>query len=448
MNNSRIEDVVDSYEVALTVLKNAGTHPSEEEVLYVLNARDEVHKALNDKTQESTGAEFDARVKALNLPSSMQKIFGSSYLIFGFSPRTRLLKRIQELDSDLKKQAKHIAHVNIADSRASLNPPAEAWWWFMKPKSDVFLDRFLDVLFFLLLIFALILGVKILTLFFGGRPNILNVLPIVLSIISIPWIAVKWNLGRRNFRFFVAALLFVLVIQLALPQYCLKRGEENYKAGHLGSAEFNFKVVLTIHPNNVKAHHYLGLVYEKLLDFKSARTEYQYQIAVKSNVKESAEDKNIRAASYNNLARLYILEENYATAASLLNQLKNNKTLKPELGAKEKYFLYKNLGWVRLEQKHLDAAKWQLKKAIRYAKLYQDKLTSKKEQDLARQQKASGHCLLAQVLEQQCNTQQAREEWENCRQYASPEKPEEDEWIFMAQERERGKIPQVEGCES
>ena len=411
------------------------------EVLNVLNARDAVQEALNDKTQESTGSEFDPRVKALNLT-----IFGSSYLIFGSSYRTQVLMRIRELDRRLKNQAKHIAHVNIADLRASLNPPAEEWWWFMKPKSDVLLDRFLDVLFFLLLIFALILGVKILTLFWGGRPNILNILPIIVSIISIPWIAAKSKLGRRNFSFFVAALLFILVIQLALPQYCLKRGEENYKAGRLGSAEFNFKVVLTIHPNNVKAHHYLGLVYEKLLDFKSARTEYQYQIAVKSDVKDSADDKNIRAASYNNLARLYILDKNYATAASLLNELKK-KTKELDLGEKEKYFLYKNLGWVRLEQKRLDEAKMHLEKSIRFAKSYEDKLTSKKERNLAQQQGASAHCLLAQVLEKQCNTQQAGEKWENCRQYASPEKPEEDEWIFMAQERERGKIPQVEGCE-
>ncbi|MBW4669860.1 MAG: hypothetical protein KME60_21215 [Cyanomargarita calcarea GSE-NOS-MK-12-04C] len=101
---SELEAVVESYGVMLTVLETAATtHPSKHQILDVLKARDEVYTGLTNKTQASK----------------------------------EILMKVILLDERLKKQAGLIAlQVQLSDWRASLHPPAEAWWWFLEPPTN------------------------------------------------------------------------------------------------------------------------------------------------------------------------------------------------------------------------------------------------------------------------------------------------------------------------
>jgi Tfp pilus assembly protein PilF len=47
----------------------------------------------------------------------------------------------------------------------------------------------------------------------------------------------------------------------------------------------------------------------------------------------------------------------------------------------------------------------------------------------------AAYCLLAQVLEERVNKNSALWAWENCSLWASPNLPEEDEWINVARKR-------------
>ena len=82
------------------------------------------------------------------------------------------------------------------------------------------------------------------------------------------------------------------------------------------------------------------------------------------------------------------------------------------------YTLYKNMGWLQLEQNQLASAKVNLQLAI----------------DLAPEQ-AAAQCLMAQVLDKQKLSQQALPHWEQCLAYASGLQPEEANWIRLARER-------------
>jgi Flp pilus assembly protein TadD len=118
-------------------------------------------------------------------------------------------------------------------------------------------------------------------------------------------------------------------------------------------------------------------------------------------------------AAYNNLARLYILEEDYAAAVPLLKKgllLTNQEAVK--------YDLHKNLGWARLGQARYDEATSELQAAIALAP-----------------EQAPAHCLLAQVLDSWGNTSAATVEWETCLKLADPLRPDEDIWIGLARHR-------------
>jgi hypothetical protein len=119
---------------------------------------------------------------------------------------------------------------------------------------------------------------------------------------------------------------------------------------------------------------------------------------------------------------LYIKErkpEKYAQAAALLVQ--GIEKVGIEGDAQVRYSLFKNLGWVRLEQKRYEEAEGWLKGAIGVA---------------GKEVRSSGaHCLLAQVLEGQKSGKEAIGEWKLCQKMGSVTDSDEDTWLHLAAQK-------------
>ncbi|HAX85341.1 MAG TPA: hypothetical protein DCY91_03525 [Cyanobacteria bacterium UBA11370] len=186
-----------------------------------------------------------------------------------------------------------------------------------------------------------------------------------------------------------------------VPEIYNDRGVENYLNYQLPEAVSDFSKALKLDPNFAETHYNLGLIYEDLRDFERAGSEYR--LAMLGGL----------AAAYNNLARLHILNKDYAAAVDLLF-----KGLKLAEYEAENYALRKNLGWARLGQGRYAEAKAELMIAI----------------DLD-DKKASAYGLLAQALEELGEKTEALLAWENCLKYASSYQPDEDTWIDLARQR-------------
>lgn len=192
------------------------------------------------------------------------------------------------------------------------------------------------------------------------------------------------------------------VLKPDIARACNNWGWEYYLSERLKIAEILYKCALLIKPDYPVPHYNLGLIYQKQQKFDLALVEYK--IAV--------EGKDTEA--HNNLARLKIyIHRDYTTAIDLLQ-----KGLQLDPNAQVKSDMFKNLGWALKEQKHYSEAEIQLQEAI--------KLKSNR---------ASAHCLLAQVMEAQGNNQAALAEWRNCLKYPRPKTPEVERWKNIARQR-------------
>lgn len=178
-------------------------------------------------------------------------------------------------------------------------------------------------------------------------------------------------------------------------------GVDQYLNAQVSEAVSNLKQALALEPNSAAAHYNLGVIYEDLRDFEGARAEYRQ--AILGGI----------AAAYNILGHLFILEQDYPGAVDLLLQ-----GLKLASTKQEKYALYKNLGWARLEQGRYAEAEANLLEAVA--------LESKQ---------GAAHCLLAKIWENLGKLEQARKAWENCLCYSSSYQPDEDAWISLAHQR-------------
>ncbi|MGK7914240.1 MAG: tetratricopeptide repeat protein [Prochloraceae cyanobacterium] len=447
ITNSRTEEVVERYKVALTALEEATSlnkgivetdwerqrrqrqqrkkpltkvrkarglpskrdksayHIPHSNILDVLKARDAVQEILEDKTQDSSG-------KLIN---------------------------IVKLDQRLKKQAKSIVRaVNLDDWRASFNPPDHAWWWFLEQRFGLWSS----LLSILCLVLSLSFIGDIAPRFLTGGPELWGNIVVILqgifvlitgrSVFSHTAGRKLANVFPRKFwdkwgtRLALLSLAFSVLLYQSLPQiavYYRDLGLSDYEAGRLASAQSNYKRALALNPNDSRAHFYLGSLYEEFQDFNGAGTEYQ--TAIRSNLAEA----------FNNMARLYILEENYATAIVLLRRLKAMIT--PEDDMMLHYNLHKNLGWVYLKRRSLAEAEAELLTAIE---------DIAKPAKLSPERQASAHCLLAQVLDEKGDIDQANLEWQYCLRYASGLLPDEAAWLKIAQERLTSQeFPQVQG---
>jgi Flp pilus assembly protein TadD len=393
MGKNRLDTAAEHYANSIATLEQHISSLLPQQVLAALNARDNVHSALTDKVEDV------------------------SEVIF----------RVLELDARLKKQADLISKtVNLADWRGSLTPPEGAWWWSLdKVAHPSRWDRFdwlWNAVAVLLFMASLSFVIDISSRFLSGGPDTLGIFATV-SQSALALLAAGGALtvaGREALQRILASigvpkqywqetkagvalilLLGLIAFRVALPQIAVaynNSGLDDYLAGRLSSAQYNYNRALKLNPDYAEAHYNLGLLYEDLQDFKAAKAEYQ--IAVRGSLD----------AAYNNLARLYIKEKDYAAAVTLLLtglDLTRDTTVR--------YTMLKNLGWARIVQARFDEAKASLQEAIQLAP-----------------DKSAAHCLLAQALDGASETADALAEWNNCLQYARGRNLDEDAWIGMA----------------
>ena len=188
---------------------------------------------------------------------------------------------------------------------------------------------------------------------------------------------------------------------------------DDYEQKQPGTAEQDFLRAISLDPDNLDAHYNLGNLYEDLQDFDNARK--QYQLAAKGGIPDA----------YNNLGRLAIRDKNYPQAVAFLESgllLAEKKNSFPEV----KYSLFKNLGWARFEQGRDNLALPALQAAIGIASAPK---TSKHIRN-----SGSAYCLLAQILERQ-KKPEALVYWKQCSNLGSKTNPEEDTWLYLAQQK-------------
>lgn len=379
------------------------------------------------------------------------------------------LVKVSELDRDLRKQFEALPRkvcqkelrqilTQLDDLRDICEPPKKAWWWFTKipvrwwDRFDLAWDTL--AILWLAATFSLLTDISSRFLSGGVGPGLFGSFAVIFqSILAlsgggaltktgqtlIEGTLKRWKIPRHLWQEakFVAASLLLLIFlgfRLSLPGIAVlyrDRGFQDYNAGRLASAESNYKRALKLNSNDGKTHLYLGSLYETLQDFQRARTEYQ--IAMRSG----------SVAAFNNIARLYILDKNYATAASLLRRSKaliTYEDVTSEDGMKLRYSLHKNLGWVHWEQGSLAEAEAELLTAI------EDVAEPAK---LAPEHQASAHCLLAHVLDAKGHTDHAILKWEYCLSHTHGLVSEEAVWLKTAQKRLTSQeFPQVQGGES
>ncbi len=356
----------------------------------------------------------------------------------------RQLRSLKEPISQLKE---------LKDWRKNFTPPPESWWWF-KPAQN-WLQRF-DWLWIALALLFLTLSAALITdiapRFLSGGPDTRGALIVVIqSMVALlttssvltktgreagQRILASINISKDWWQEIGAMLALLLLTGLFLfHQYLPKlaityndNGLIEYCAGHLAGAQSNYKRALKLNPDYLGAHFNLGLLYEDLQDVKRAKTEYQI-----------ARQRGLVVAQ-NNLARIYILEKNYAPAIPLLlsglQQLEKAEIkaelvrCQPAAGLTDQnivaeaplellhYDMLKNLGWARLGQERYNEANINLQTAI----------------DLI-DDRASAYCLRAQVLEGLNDPVGALKDWESCLQYASSFNSDEDVWLGLARQR-------------
>jgi tetratricopeptide (TPR) repeat protein len=407
--NSPLDITLKRYEVSLKSLDKVDFDI--EQVLTVFNARDAVQQALKDEK---------------SIPNSR-------------------LQKVIELDEHLRNNAERITRAingKTADKlqswRESIQPSAEAWWW----KLDAIAPHPWDIWDWLWISLSIAgwtanisLLVNIATRFLVSGVGLLGAAAVTLpSILALLQAGSQFTKsGQEGFdklldkkipkqyhqeAKLVSTLMMsgsLVIFWFALPSISdmyNHNGLKNYDEKNLGTAEQDYLRAISLNADNVDAHYNLGNLYEEWQDLEKAKKEYQ--LALSGDLPEA----------YNNLARLYIREKKYPEAASLLKKglvLAQKENSTPEI----KYNLFKNLGWVRLEQGRNEEAQHNLQAATG--------ITKNREAVKYIRNPSAAYCLLAQVLEKQKQT--ALEQWQQCAQLGSILNPDEDNWLHIAQEK-------------
>ncbi len=354
-----------------------------------------------------------------------------------------VLDRVIELDDRFRENATKItAAINennagkLARWRENVNPSAEAWWWRLEsiesPTQKYPLDLFLKLVRFgawvanmnLLLNIASRFGVT------GVNP-VAVIIPVITALVSgdnkIPTFGsiLKQlnipNYNRETTKFFTTAAFWLLLVFVSngiseLSKLNNINGVQKIDDGDFSGAEKDFKRSISLDKANVYAYYNLGRLYEELLEIENAKK--QYQIAIGYGYPRA----------YNNLGRLYIKEQKYSEAASLLVRGVNNA--EDSESKLTKYSLYKNLGWARLKQERYIEAQEALVKAI--------DILRDPEKTEPIPNPGAAHCLLAQTLEQLKQPKAATSAWEQCR-VLPPQRdkldPDEDTWHYIATQK-------------
>ncbi|GAB4464415.1 MAG: hypothetical protein OHK0037_18370 [Elainellaceae cyanobacterium] len=392
--------VLQRYKVALDALEAHADALSEDAILQVLTARDAVQAAL-DK------APADPTIRA----------------------------EIYRLDQRLRRHSGAIArHLDLATWRDSLNPPASAWWWnFSKPLDPRDrLDWFWDALTVTTLAASFSLVMDISSKFLTGGTDLLGSFIIVgqsvltlltgkTALTQAGQEATERSLERlgvpshyhheAKLGLSSGLLLLLLGLHANLPRIAslyAAWGNENQVQGEMARAQENLQRSLALDPDNPQTRYDLGTVYESGQNTEKAIA--QYRLALQGGLSQASLP----------LSRLYILDGQYDMAASVLMQGQQVTTEAFPEGTAAlpnpafTYIYHNNLGWIALKQGRFDEAAANLQTAIQISP-----------------QRASAHCLLAQVWNAQGKP--AAAEWQACADYADRTIPEENGWYAQAQ---------------
>jgi len=252
----------------------------------------------------------------------------------------------------------------------------------------------------------------------GQRPATAQVILQRLAALEVDAVGTREHKERKGNLFgllnsvkvrYAALLVLGLVgVRLLSPQMALalnELGYQDYEQNRTDSAQAYFKSATILDTKLAESHYYLGVINEERQQIDRAVDKYRAAIAAPHNFYRA----------YNNLGRLYILNNNYAAAVPILR-----KGIEVTPDKSEKEHLFKNLGWALLGQQNYAGAKIYLNKAIEL-----------------NNSRPSPHCLLAQVLESQGNMKQALEEWKICYKYGKEDTnlPEVNNWLILARQR-------------
>lgn len=392
--------------------------PLKQRALDVLLARDTVQAALEDETA---------------IPA---------HLLLDLEAGDRTLKHHKNLITQ---------HSELMTWRTMVNPPADAWWWFLDPpawfpwleQKSAWLDHF-DWLWMGVSLFALTLSFTIildtLNRVVGEGLDTSGMFPVILQVVLTlaGGAAALTDRGRsllesamtrlriprhywQELSMVVSLVVLALVFTIHdsyLPYMAQERQQEGiaaHQAGEFDSALQAYQQAIALRPDFTAAHYYLGSLYEDLQ--KEEEAIAQYQIVTESD--SDSLDKLTWLRAHNNLGRLYILRGDNRTAWIPLDRGLNevDATLvqaDPDLQY-EYYNLLKNMAWLRLIQERYLEAEPLLREAIQ--------LDS---------ERAPAHCLQAQVLDAQEQFDAGLDAWERCLQYADGDNPDDDRWIGMA----------------
>lgn len=370
-----------------------------------------------------------------------------------------LLERLVALDSQLQENAALISQtLDLAAYRNSLSVTPNEWWWNLdstveSDSSDKFAWLWKGTRFGVWTMNLGLLG-TLATRFFSGASGLVEILTIALPSILVLLQANNelTSSGQEGFnrlfnrlkipphlyeqaKFIPTASLFgfLLIIWFLQPQFSQNINREGRRAeekGQLTNAEQNYLKAIALDSNNLDATYNLGNLYEELQNFDNA-LKY-YIIAAKGGVPDA----------YNNLARLYILQNKYSEAVLLLKdglalieqkeQKEQQANVSNDLNA-VKYSMFKNLGWAKFKQANYQEAQGFLETAIGIA--------SVPEIQSYILNPGAANCLLAQVLEAQ-KSSGAVEQWRKCYDLVNKRlgasdvrNAEEETWFSLAKQK-------------
>jgi tetratricopeptide (TPR) repeat protein len=341
-----------------------------------------------------------------------------------------LIPRLLVADRVLRALSPRLANVaTIAEWRKSIQPPAEAWWWFPATAlSTRWCDR-LDWLFngltLVVLAIALSFVVDIATHFYYGGFDLVGALTIVLPTLLASLSAgglfsstLQEGMNRamqrlrvhaqyqNEARFALAMVvwLVVAVVWINLPHIARAysdRGEAHRAQGQLAKARRDLERAIKLDPGNAMAHYNLGNVYEDLFSDEKAILEYQMAAAAGLDL------------AHNNLGRLYIVRgENDQAVQVLQRALRLLAADEKSPEATTRYHMLKNLSWARVGQQRWNDARSLLDEAI-----------------VLLPDNAPAHCLLGKAYAGLGKRSEAELAWRRCIGLAHAHDPDEDRWI-------------------
>jgi hypothetical protein len=425
---SSFNTLLKSYQATLNSLNNKQEKLKKEQALAILMARDTLQKQLEELTEISIETFTDLMTE----------------------------------DQRLKQNAYRLAEVlNLSEYRESLLISDKAWWWYLDCRESSHpwnrWDWLVKTLKLILLGVNFTLIGAIATRFLGGGSGLIEIGVVIFStFISLLQTQNTLTQARQNcflklmnrlkipeywyeeIQFATTLLVFGILVCIFLnfpffSQYYKQDASrlQNQASPNLALAEKQYLKAIALDEDNLDAHYKLATLYEELQDLDNAKK--QYLIAAKGGYLDA----------YINLAYWYIRENKDGEAIALLEKGKAllsekdqnldrlSETEKLNL-AVQRYNIYKNLGWARFKQNHLQDAKINLSIAMGIVE-------NPAIQKYIRNPGAV-FCLYAQVLQKQDKKSiLAKENWQKCLNLSQSKvlNIEEDQWLFEARKQSK-----------